>query len=139
MPDIGKPLDLPPPNNLIAKSFDVLEEDESLSTRPQLLQQWDGIADLWYKKDDKFKKPKGIVACKIYTADLDYGQSAEAAVFVEVWRRVLEEKLREFVYMADCAKLSFNIAAARDNIDMKWSGFNDSLVNFVKETMQKVS
>lgn len=68
--DNGKPLDLPPPNTLIATNFDVLPEDASLSERPQLVQQWDGIADLWYKKDDKFKKPKGIVACKIYTNDI---------------------------------------------------------------------
>ena len=63
-------MDLPPPNNLIATNFDLLPEDASLSARPQLVQQWDGIADLWYKKDDKFKKPKGIVGCKIYTTDL---------------------------------------------------------------------
>lgn len=68
--DNGKSLDLPPPNTLIATNFDVLPEDASLSARPHLLQQWPGIADLWYKKDDKFKKPKGIVACKIYTNDL---------------------------------------------------------------------
>ena len=41
--------------------------------------------------------------------------------------------------MADCAKLAFNIGSLRDNINMQWSGFNDSLVNFVSETMQKFS
>ena len=68
--DNGKNLDLPPFNNLIATNFDILPEDASLSARPLLVQQWDGIADLWYKKDDKFKKPKGIIGCKIYTSDL---------------------------------------------------------------------
>mmetsp|Transcript_37380 Transcript_37380/g.49133 ORF Transcript_37380/g.49133 Transcript_37380/m.49133 type:complete len:268 (+) Transcript_37380:756-1559(+) len=34
VPDNGKKLDLPPPNNLIATKFDVLPEDESLSARP---------------------------------------------------------------------------------------------------------
>ena len=73
VPDNGKALDLPPVNNFIATNFDILPEDVSLSTKPQLVQQWDDLADLWYKKDDKFKKPKGIVACKIYTGDLMYG------------------------------------------------------------------
>lgn len=27
-------------------------------------------AELWYKKDNKFKKPRGIVGMKIYTTDL---------------------------------------------------------------------
>jgi len=113
-------LDLPPPNNLIPTNFDILAEDSSLSARPQLVQQWDGIADLWYKKDDKFKKPKGIVGCKVYTADLGFSSSAETSVFAEVWKRMLNESLREFTYMADCAKLSFNMSLPRDNIDMRW-------------------
>ena len=92
----GKNLDLPPHNNLIATNFELLPEDASLSTRPQLVQQWDGMADLWYKKDDHFKQPKGIVACKIYTGDLHFGRSPLATVFTEVWKRVLQEKLREF-------------------------------------------
>ena len=41
--------------------------------------------------------------------------------------------------MADCAKLDFKMNNLRDNIDMKWSGFNDSLVNFVSETIQKIN
>lgn len=109
VPDIGKALDLPKPNNLIANNFDVLPEDSALSCEPQLVQTWEGLADLWYKKDDKFRKPKGIIACKIYTNDLDIGRSTEAKVFVEVWKRVLKEQLREFTYMADCASLSFTM------------------------------
>ena len=60
-------------------------------------------------------------------------------MFAEVWKRVLQESLREFTYSAECAKLSFNIQLPRDNIDMQWSGFNDSLVNFVSETLQKIN
>ena len=51
----GKLLDLPPPNNLIATNFEILPKDESLSARPQLVKQWTGLADLWFKKDDKFE------------------------------------------------------------------------------------
>ena len=38
VPDNGKKLDLPPSNNLIAKNFDILPEDSSLSAKPQLVQ-----------------------------------------------------------------------------------------------------
>ena len=80
-----------------------------------------------------------MVGCKIYTSDLQFGTSPQATVFAEVWKRVLQEYLREFTYMADCAKLEFNISVVRDNVDMKWSGFNDSLINFVSETLQKIN
>jgi len=52
---------------------------------------------------------------------------------------VLQELLREFSYMAECAELEFNISLPRDNIDLQWSGFNDSLVSFVSETLQRIS
>ncbi len=41
--------------------------------------------------------------------------------------------------MADQAKLDFTFTVAVDNIDLKWTGFNDKLVNFVTETLQKIN
>ena len=61
-----------------------------------------------------------------------------ANVFAEVWKRMLSESLREFIYMADCAKLKFSISLNRDCIDLRWSGFNDSIVTFVSETLRKI-
>ena len=139
VPDNGKRLDLPPANNFIATNFDVLPEDASLSARPMLVKQWEDLADLWYKKDDKFKKPKGTVACKIYTDDLMFGQSPQTVVFAELWKRSLTEVLREFSYLAEQAKLDFSFTLYIDNIDLRWSGFNDKLVNFVTETLQKIN
>ena len=64
-----KKLGLPPANNLIPKNFDILEKNELYSVKPTLLKQWEDT-DLWYKKDDKFERPKAIVSMKIYTNDL---------------------------------------------------------------------
>ena len=59
-PEIStKKLGLPPVNNLIPKDFSILEADPTYSSSPHLLQQWDDT-DLWYKKDDKFNRPKAI-------------------------------------------------------------------------------
>ena len=63
-----KKLGLPLPNNLIPKNFDLLPKDVRYSNSPILLQQWDN-ADLWYKKDDKFKRPKSKVSLRIYSDD----------------------------------------------------------------------
>ena len=41
--------------------------------------------------------------------------------------------------MADQAKLDFTFTITLEDIDMKWSGFNDKLVNFVTETLQKIN
>jgi secreted Zn-dependent insulinase-like peptidase len=65
----GKKLDLPPPNNLIPSNFDVLPEMPEHSKQPVFAKQWDDT-DLWFKKDDRFLKPKGHIGCRIYTNDL---------------------------------------------------------------------
>ena len=40
--------------------------------------------------------------------------------------------------MASCANLNFEILVAPDNVELTWSGFNDSLPVFVLETIQRI-
>ena len=67
-------LELPPKNNLIPKNFDILPKDEEFSKEPKLINIGKDI-DLWYKKDDKFDRPKSEVSMKIYTNDCNLGGS----------------------------------------------------------------
>jgi len=68
---------LPEENNLIPKNFDVLDEDEILSTSPSLIKE-DKDCFVWYKKDDKFGRPKVIVQARVYTNDCDNALTAES-------------------------------------------------------------
>jgi len=40
--------------------------------------------------------------------------------------------------MADCANLSNSVYVTGDNIGFSWSGFNDSMPNYVNETIKKL-
>ena len=140
-PDNGLNLDLPPPNVLLPKNFDILPENAVFSSYPKLIKQWPEC-DLWYKQDDKFKLPKAKLGAKIYTNDCGFGKTTTGTVFTYLWEGVLSEYLREFDYMGSCASLSFSITVAMDNIDLGWSGYNDSMPEFVSglfERMQKMS
>jgi secreted Zn-dependent insulinase-like peptidase len=75
---------------------------------------------------------------KIYTTDCGFGLNTESRLFASVWNGVQEEHMREFNYMADCANLSFNCNALYDNLSFSWSGFNDSMPNYVNETITKL-
>jgi len=77
-------LDFPPANNMIPKNFDLLDEMADLSGKPSLVKSWDNT-ELWYKKDDKFKRPKSIINMKIYTLDNDYSKSIEGRLFANLW------------------------------------------------------
>ena len=76
VPPSRKRLDLPPANPLLPKNLDVLPKTDPAQTKPELLRQWADDTDLWYLKDDKFLRPKGIVSLKIYTGDCEFGRTA---------------------------------------------------------------
>ena len=93
---------------------------------------------IFFKKDDKFKKPKGKVVVKIYTNDLHFGTTAISRVFAEIWKGCFNEYIREFKYIADCAELHLSITLAVDNVQFEWSGYTDTLSVYVEETLQRV-
>lgn len=133
----SKKLDLPPVNKLIPTNFDLLPEDTTVSKEPVQLKKWDsGI--LWYLKDDTFKKPKASVQMQLHTCDNNFGVKKEARMFAILWKEILKEFLQEFNYMAECANLESDIAIANDHVSFEWSGFNDSMPNFITDTIGKV-
>jgi len=133
----SKKFDLPPQNNMIPKNFDILAENKELSEKPKLIFQ-DECTDLWYQKDDEFFKPKANIQMKIYTQDNDFGKSIEGRVFANVWKNCLLEYLNEYNYMAEMASLQVGMNVHHDNIDIQWGGYNDSMINFVKETFNNI-
>ena len=95
-------------------------------------------ADLWYHKDDKFDRPKAYVYLKIYTGDDGFGTSAEKRVFAQVWQKVVDEHLREFSYMADCAKMGFSMEVLHDNLNLSFNGFNDKMPTYIIEIIKRM-
>lgn len=128
---------MPPLNTLLPKNFDLLDDNVQLSSTVNLISVWDDT-EVWYKKDDKFKRPKAIVNLKIYTNDCDFSQTSVGRLFSEIWLECLNEFAREFTYMASCATLNVDTSISPDNINIKWSGFNDSLPIFIEETINLV-
>lgn len=114
-----------------------MPENKEQSARPVHAKQWDNT-DLWFKKDDRFCKPKGNVAVKIYTHDHSFGTTVKSRVFAEMWKGCLEEYMREFKYMADCAELSLAVTLLHDNVQFHWSGYSDTLPVYVQETFKRV-
>lgn len=109
-----------------------------MSAKPSLIKKWDNT-ELWYKKDDKFLRPKAVIGMKIYTQDNGFSKTAEGRLFANLWKAAAEEYLREFSYNAECASLKFVVNLLHDNIDLKWSGWNDSMTAFVNETFEKIN
>lgn len=133
----NKKLDLPPVNNLIAKNYDVLPKNDPPAKAPTVIKQGEDF-DLWYMKDDKFETPKAVVYMKLYTADNRFGQTPKDRLFPLIWRDVFDEFNGEFAYMAEVANLNSSVVLNNDNIQFKWEGFNDSMPNYIAESLQKM-
>lgn len=82
-------------------------------------------------KDDKFERPKSIINCKIYTNDCMFGLNDKGKMFVALWNSILNECLREFYYMAHEASLNAHTGSSFDSYNLEWSGFNDSMNEFI--------
>jgi secreted Zn-dependent insulinase-like peptidase len=130
----NKKLDLPPVNNLIAKNYDVLPKSAPPAKVPQVIKQWED-SDLWYMKDDKFETPKAVVYMKLYTNDNRFGETPRDRLFPIIWRDVFDEFIGEFAYMAEVANLNSSVVMNNDNIQFKWEGFNDSMPNYIAESL----
>ena len=87
-------------------------------------------------KDDKFQKPKGIYSLKIYTGDLYFGSTPKARVFATLWQACVQSLMQEFVYMAEMAAMKFDLVILRDNITIRWDGFDDGLSQFVLKSLE---
>ena len=88
--------------------------------------------DLWYQKDDKFERPKSQVSMKIYTNDCSFGSTPDSRTFAHLWSQILNEHMREFNYMANCASLHLTVSLKYNNINFDWTGFNDTMKTFIE-------
>ena len=75
---------------------------------------------------------------KVYTNDCHLGQMPKAKIFANVWTKVLDEYMREFNYMANCANLSLSVAPLDDNVNFQWSGFNDTMSTYVLDSISQL-
>jgi hypothetical protein len=97
---------LPPANTLLPKSLDLISAEAS--PIPELVKEWEGDTEVWYMKDNKFKRPKAIINLKIYPKSgllKELGLTVVGRVLAEVWVACIKEHLREFNYMAQMASL----------------------------------
>ena len=56
-----------------------------------------------------------------------------------MWSNVVDQYITEYNYLASQAALSFTISVTEGDIDISWSGFSDSIYNFMKTILEKIT
>jgi hypothetical protein len=68
--------------------------------------------------------PKEVVQMVLYTSDCQDPSSLRGQIFVSIWKVILTNYIREFIYMSDMATCEFSIDRYLDHISLKWSGYS---------------
>uniref|UniRef100_A0A8C5U079 Nardilysin convertase n=1 Tax=Malurus cyaneus samueli TaxID=2593467 RepID=A0A8C5U079_9PASS len=122
--ELNPDLHLPEENKYIATDFALKVADSPETEYPvKTLSTQQGC--LWYRKDDKFKIPKGYVRFHLISPLIQ--QSAENIVLFDTFVNILSHNLGEPAYEADVAQLEYKLVAGEYGLIIRVKGFNHKL------------
>ncbi|XP_065697796.2 nardilysin [Patagioenas fasciata] len=122
--ELNQDLHLPEENKYIATDFALKVADCPETEYPvKTLSTQQGC--LWYRKDDKFKIPKGYVRFHLISPLIQ--QSAENIVLFDTFVNILSHNLSEPAYEADVAQLEYKLVAGEHGLVIRVKGFNHKL------------
>ncbi|RLW05719.1 hypothetical protein DV515_00004742 [Chloebia gouldiae] len=122
--ELNPDLHLPEENKYIATDFALKVADCPETEYPvKTLSTQQGC--LWYRKDDKFKIPKGYVRFHLISPLIQ--QSAENIVLFDTFVNILSHNLGEPAYEADVAQLEYKLVAGEYGLIIRVKGFNHKL------------
>uniref|UniRef100_A0A4W6E4D9 Nardilysin convertase n=1 Tax=Lates calcarifer TaxID=8187 RepID=A0A4W6E4D9_LATCA len=115
--ELNNDLHLPAENRFIATDFTLKPSDCPDAEFPVRIADSDRGC-LWYKKDNKFKIPKGEVRACV---------CARAVVLFDLLVNILGHNLAEPAYEAEVAQLEYKLVAGEHGLVIKVKGFNHKL------------
>uniref|UniRef100_A0A8C3K5H6 Nardilysin convertase n=1 Tax=Calidris pygmaea TaxID=425635 RepID=A0A8C3K5H6_9CHAR len=122
--ELNQDLHLPEENKYIATDFALKVADCPETEYPVKIQSTQQGC-LWYRKDDKFKIPKGYVRFHLISPLIQ--QSAENIVLFDTFVSILSHNLGEPAYEADVAQLEYKLVAGEHGLVIRVKGFNHKL------------
>jgi len=130
--------DYPPENNFIAQNFDILPPPEKISKYPEKIIDHKNM-EVWYLQDAIFKMPKAYSVTQFITPeDLCDFSEIKLRIITEIFDKIIEVELGEFLYMAKAANVNITLSTGVNKTNLIYSGFNESLKRGIKEIFTKI-
>ena len=130
--------DYPPENNFIPKNFDILTPPEKISKYPEKIIDHKNM-EVWYLQDAIFKMPKAYSVTQFITPeDLCDFSEIKLRIITEIFDKIIEVELGEFLYMAKAANVNITLSTGVNITNLIYSGFNESLKRGIKEIFTKI-
>lgn len=115
-------LHLPGANEFIADDLSLVELADDTAAVPVLAHE-SASQKIWFRQDDEFRLPKGVVKIGFRAPGVDdsVASSANAALYASL----LSDKVNEFGYPAQLAGLGFGFFKLQRGLSLQVSGYND--------------
>ena len=94
---------------------------------------------VWHKKDTKFNIDKVFGQVIIYSNSCRFDVSAYIFVLAEIWNKILKERLREEIYLADIAGLKHDIEIDNHGLRITLNGFSEKYPKFFEFLIKAVA
>ncbi|CAG2105004.1 unnamed protein product [Medioppia subpectinata] len=115
----------PTPNPFIATDFEMKELSAGTPPLYPTKVLNNKRAKLWYKPDNKFKRPKAII--KLHLISPYFADSVESAIKMDLFVEILNQSLSEEVYDASLAGLYWSLSQTIAGLVLTVRGFNHKL------------
>lgn len=130
-------LKLPQPNIFIPTDFEFLPIDNWKQTYPKIIRDT-SLIRVWFKQDTEFRKPKSIMTIELKNATIHCDPLNWNLTHLFVW--MLEDHLKEQLYVAELAGLECKIAVTTSGIRIYVDGYSHKqdifLETILKETFR---
>ena len=129
-------LHLPPKNYFVPNNFDLLKH-ENISKYPIDILNNEKEGLLYFKGDNKFLLPKVNIKYKFYSK---YVKKKDIInnISIAFWIDILLIFLKKFIYLAEHAKIDFEIEKETRGFEIRINGFSDKMKVFIIKLGKKI-
>ncbi len=115
-------LHLPAANEFIADDLALAELPDDSPAVP-VLAHASASQEIWFRQDDEFRLPKGVIQIGFRAPGVN--SSVDASAKAALYAALLTDKVNEFAYPAQLAGLGFSIHKLPRGLSVRVSGYND--------------
>lgn len=132
-------LEMPEANLFIPENFSIIhEQKEKSDLRPKMIFSTEN-SELFFLPDIQFNLPKLLVLSNLFLSGKDIFNDPKSYLALTLFNSGLKEHLREFIYMAQMAKIDISLLPTKKGLKLKASGFNDKFQVFLRELSHRIA
>lgn len=127
---------MPKPENIVVKK--VARENEAKRGQPKKLETGIDNFELWFKQDDTFDQAFVKLDMKILTTDCTFPIDPKAYILAKLWNNMIQENLRELLYMADLSGIQSQFHVLNESIKFEYFSYNTNIEKFLSKAFKSI-